>query len=179
MYGQPSDNLILNNNQMVSNPGMMMNPGMMNQGMSNQDMMNQGMMNQGMPGQGMMNQGMMNQGMPGQGMMNQGMMNQGMMNQGMMNQGMMNQGMMNQGMPMQNNQMMMQPVGGMGVVNAYDYGGIEANYCEDPLTILSNVNRAYIFQELEVWEQVTGCEQKNNFFILLAICDKLHIFAEN
>ena len=163
MYGQPSDNLILNNNQMVSNPGMMMNPGMMNQGMSNQDMMNQGMMNQGMPGQGMMNQGMMNQGMPGQGMMNQGMMNQGMMNQGMMNQGMMNQGMMNQGMPMQNNQMMMQPVGGMGVVNAYDYGGIEANYCEDPLTILSNVNRAYIFQELEVWEQVTGCEQKNNY----------------
>ena len=161
MYGQPSDNLILNNNQMVSNPGMMMNSGMMNQGMSNQDMMNQGMMNQGMPGQGMMNQGMMNQGMPGQGMMNQGMMNQGMMNQGMMNQGMMNQGMMNQGMPMQNNQMMMQP--GMGVVNAYDYGGIEANYCEDPLTILSNVNRAYIFQELEVWEQVTGCEQKNNY----------------
>ena len=141
MYG--SDNLILNNNQMVSNQGMMMNPGMMNQGMSSQDMMNQGMMNQGMP--------------------NQGMMNQGMMNQGMMNQGMMNQGMMNQGMPMQNNQMMMQPVGGMGVVNAYDYGGIEANYCEDPLTILSNVNRAYIFQELEVWEQVTGCEQKNNY----------------
>ena len=51
----------------------------------------------------------------------------------------------------------------MGVVNAYDYGGIEANYCEDPLQILSNVNRAYIFQELEVWEQVTGCEQKNNY----------------
>ena len=141
MYGQPSDNLILNNNQMVSNPGMMMNPGMMNQGMTSQGMMDQGMMNQGMT--------------------NQDMMNQGMMNQGMMNQGMMNQGMMNQGMPMQNNQMMMQP--GMGVVNAYDYGGIEANYCEDPLQILSNVNRAYIFQELEVWEQVTGCEQKNNY----------------
>ena len=130
MYGQPSDNLILNNNQM-------------------------------MPNQGMMNPGMMNQGMTSQGMMNPGMMNQGMTSQGMMNQGMMNQGMMNQGMPMQNNQMMMQP--GMGVVNAYDYGGIEANYCEDPLQILSNVNRAYIFQELEVWEQVTGCEQKNNY----------------
>ena len=126
MYGQPSDNLILNNNQMMPNQGMMMNPGMMDPGM-----------------------------------MNQGMTSQGMMNQGMMNQGMMNQGMMNQGMPMQNNQMMMQP--GMGVVNAYDYGGIEANYCEDPLQILSNVNRAYIFQELEVWEQVTGCEQKNNY----------------
>jgi hypothetical protein len=140
MYGQPSDNLILNNNQMMPNQGMM-DPGMMNQGMTSQ--------------------GMMNQGMTSQGMMNQGMMNQGMMNQGMMNQGMMNQGMMNQGMPMQNNQMMMQP--GMGVVNAYDYGGIEANYCEDPLQILSNVNRAYIFQELEVWEQVTGCEQKNNY----------------
>ena len=120
MYGQPSDNLILNNNQMMPNQGMM-NPGMMNQGMTSQ----------------------------------------GMMDPGMMNQGMMNQGMMNQGMPMQNNQMMMQP--GMGVVNAYDYGGIEANYCEDPLQILSNVNRAYIFQELEVWEQVTGCEQKNNY----------------
>ena len=145
MYGQPSDNLILNNNQMMPNQGMM-NPGMMNQGMTSQ---------------GMMNQGMMNQGMMNQGMTNQDMMNQGMMNQGMMNQGMMNQGMMNQGMPMQNNQMMMQP--GMGVVNAYDYGGIEANYCEDPLQILSNVNRAYIFQELEVWEQVTGCEQKNNY----------------
>ena len=135
MYGQPSDNLILNNNQMMPNQGMM-NPGMMNQGMTSQGMMNPGMMNQGMTSQGMMNQGMMNQGM-------------------------MNQGMMNQGMPMQNNQMMMQP--GMGVVNAYDYGGIEANYCEDPLQILSNVNRAYIFQELEVWEQVTGCEQKNNY----------------
>ena len=120
MYGQQSDNLILNNNQMMPNQGMM-NPGMMNQGMTSQ----------------------------------------GMMDPGMMNQGMMNQGMMNQGMPMQNNQMMMQP--GMGVVNAYDYGGIEANYCEDPLQILSNVNRAYIFQELEVWEQVTGCEQKNNY----------------
>ena len=150
MYGQPSDNLILNNNQMMPNQGMM-NPGMMNQGMTSQGMMDPGMMNQGMTSQGMMNQGMTSQGM----------MNQGMMNQGMMNQGMMNQGMMNQGMPMQNNQMMMQP--GMGVVNAYDYGGIEANYCEDPLQILSNVNRAYIFQELEVWEQVTGCEQKNNY----------------
>ena len=160
MYGQPSDNLILNNNQMMPNQGMM-NPGMMNQGMTSQGMMNPGMMNQGMTSQGMMNQGMMNQGMMNQGMTNQDMMNQGMMNQGMMNQGMMNQGMMNQGMPMQNNQMMMQP--GMGVVNAYDYGGIEANYCEDPLQILSNVNRAYIFQELEVWEQVTGCEQKNNY----------------
>jgi len=146
MYGQPSDNLILNNNQMMPNQGMMMNPGMMNQGMTSQ---------------GMMDQGMMNQGMTNQDMMNQGMTSQGMMNQGMMNQGMMNQGMMNQGMTMQNNQMMMQP--GMGVVNAYDYGGIEANYCEDPLQILSNVNRAYIFQELEVWEQVTGCEQKNNY----------------
>ena len=104
---------------------------------------------------------MPNQGMMNPGMMNQGMTSQGMMDPGMMNQGMMNQGMMNQGMPMQNNQMMMQP--GMGVVNAYDYGGIEANYCEDPLQILSNVNRAYIFQELEVWEQVTGCEQKNNY----------------
>ena len=180
MYGQPSDNLILNNNQMMPNQGMMnMNQpitsqGMMNQGMSsdmlNQPMTSQGMMNQGMTSQGMMNQpmtsqGMMNQPMTSQGMMNQGMMNQGMMNQGMMNQGMMNQGMMNQGMPMQNNQMMMQPVGGMPqmVPVAYDYGGIEANYCEDPLTILSNVNRAYIFQELEVWEQVTGCEQKNNY----------------
>ena len=104
---------------------------------------------------------MPNQGMMNPGMMNQGMTSQGMMDPGMMNQGMMNQGMMNQGMPMQNNQMMMQP--GMGVVNAYDYGGIKANYCEDPLQILSNVNIAYIFQELEVWEQVTGCEQKNNY----------------
>jgi len=177
MYNSQNDNLILNNNQMVSNQGMvnqgmtsqgMMSQGMMNQGMSSQDLMNQGMMNQGMMNQGMMNQGMMNQGMMNQGMMNQGMMNQGMMNQGMMNQGMMNQGMPQTTVPMQNNQMMMQqPVGGMQQMvpmgNGYDYGGIEANYCEDPLQILSNVNRAYIFQELEVWEQVTGCEQKNNY----------------
>jgi len=153
MYGQQNDNLILNNNQMMPNQGMMN----MNQGITS-DMMNQGMMNQGMT-----SQGMMNQGMTSQGMMNQGMMNQGMMNQGMMNQGMMNQGKVPQ--TMQNNQMMMQqPMGGMQqMAPAYDYGGIEANYCEDPLTILSNVNRAYIFQELEVWEQVTGCEQKNNY----------------
>ena len=168
MYNSQNDNLILNNNQMMSNQGIM-NQGMTSQGMMDQGMMNQGMMmNQGITSQGMMNQGMSSQDlMNNQGMMmnqgmNQGMMNQEMMNQGMMNQGMMNQGMMNQGMPQTT-----VPIGGMQQMmpmeNGYDYGGIEANYCEDPLQILSNVNRAYIFQELEVWEQVTGCEQKNNY----------------
>ena len=117
--------------------------------------------NQGMP----MNQGM-NMGMNGMGMNGMNMGNMNNMNMGAMNQGVVQpmgvmatpvKGMVNQNyqtVPMQ----AAQPVQSNAALNPNSL-----NYCEDPFQILENVNRAYIYQEIDAWEEVSGCDQKNAY----------------
>ena len=111
-----------------------------------------------------------------QGGMNMNGMNMGMngMNMNNMNMGMnnMNMGVMNQGV-VQPMGAMATPIKGVGMTNQnyqqvpnQSSAGLNANglnYCEDPFQILENVNRAFIYQEIDVWEEVSGCDQKNAY----------------
>ena len=132
------------------------NQGMnMNMPMNN---MNMGMNNMNMP-MNNMNMGMNNMNMP-MNNMNMGMNN---MNMGVMNQGVVQpMGAMAtpvKGMTNQNYQQVpMQTMQSNAALNA---NGL--NYCEDPFQILENVNRAFIYQEIDVWEEVSGCDQKNAY----------------
>ena len=122
------------------------NQGMnMNMPMNN---MNMGMNNMNMP-MNNMNMGMNNMNMP-MNNMNMGMNN---MNMGVMNQGVVQpMGAMAtpvKGMTNQNYQQVPMQTVPMQSNAALNANGL--NYCEDPFQILENVNRAYIYQEIDVF----------------------------
>jgi hypothetical protein len=164
------------NNMMNQNVNMNMNMGGMNMNMGGMNM------NMGANGMGMnMNMGGgMNMNMGGNNM-NMGMSNMGMSNMGGSN---MNMGTSNMNLGL-NNQGTVQPMGSMAtpitgkstqnyqqipqksnIQSSSPMGGNSdglLNYCEDPFQILSNVNRAYIYQEIDEWEEAVGCDQKNAY----------------
>ncbi len=121
---------------------------------------------QGMPYQGGMQPGMQ-QGMPYQGGMQPGMQQGQGMQPGMP---------MQQGMPYQQGQgmqpgMPMQPNTGF-----YNFRGLNMQFVNDPMVVLSNAKRAHINQQVELLEVLSGCETKNRYHIFIETMDKQYLY---